>query len=175
MKLETASLILTEINESHVEDILRIRSNEVINRFVNRSSPKSNYEALEFILEIKRKTEDKEIVFWGISYKGHRNLIGTICLWNFSGDKKIAEAGYELLPDYHKKGIMTEALAAVLDFGFNTLNLQEILAFTNQMNRSSHALLLKHKFAVDDNIRDEKNSGNVIFSLKKSQYQISNL
>ncbi|MDN5423381.1 MAG: N-acetyltransferase, partial [Chryseobacterium sp.] len=67
MKLETERLILKEINENHVEDILRIRSNPLINQFVTRVSPKSNYDALEFILSIKRSTQTKEIIFFGIS------------------------------------------------------------------------------------------------------------
>lgn len=169
MKLETERLILKEINESHVEDILRIRSNELINQYVKRNSPKTNYDALEFILSIRKRTQDKEIIFWGISYKDQKNLIGTICLWRFSEDRQTVEVGYELLPDYHKKGIMSEALKSVLNFGFNDLNLQEILAFTNHQNESSKGLLLKHKFALKENRTDEKNLENVIFSLKKAR------
>jgi ribosomal-protein-alanine N-acetyltransferase len=37
MKLETERLILKEINESHVEDILKIRSNEITNLYVKNS------------------------------------------------------------------------------------------------------------------------------------------
>lgn len=167
MKLETERLILSGITESHVEDILKIRSNEVINQYVKRNSPKTNYDALEFILHIKRKAQEKEIIFWGISYKGYPNLIGTICLWKFSEDRKTAEVGYELLPDYHHKGIMSEALKAILEFGFNQLNLQNVLAFTNRLNTNSQLLLLKHDFVLGESKKDENNPDNFIFSLKK--------
>ncbi|PKF73983.1 GNAT family N-acetyltransferase [Chryseobacterium sp. PMSZPI] len=167
MKLETERLILKEINESHVEDILRIRSNEVTNQYVKRNSPKTNYDSLNFILHIKKEVQNREIAFWGISFKDRQNLIGTICLWNFSEDKKTAEVGYELLPDYHRKGIMGEALTAVLEYGFNTLNLHKILAFTHKLNEASQALLLQHQFVLEENIKDEKNLENAIFSLKK--------
>lgn len=60
MKLETERLQLKEINESHVDDILKIRSNEVINQFVQRNSPKNNYDALQFILTIKERTKDNQ-------------------------------------------------------------------------------------------------------------------
>ncbi|MCL8538768.1 GNAT family N-acetyltransferase [Chryseobacterium gallinarum] len=167
MKLETERLILKEVNEMHTEDILRIRSNDLINHYVKRKSPVSNYDALEFILHIKRKTRDNEMIFWGISYKDQQDLIGTICLWNFSEDRKIAETGYELLPEHHKKGIMSEALASVLHFGLNALHLQEILAFTHKCNKASQALLLKHRFVLEENRTDEKNLENAVFSLKK--------
>lgn len=166
MKLETERLELKEISESHVEDILKIRSNGIINQFVKRIPPKNNYDALDFILTIKERTRNNETFYWGISLKEQRNLIGTICLWNFSEDQKTAEVGYELLPDYHRKGIMSEALAAVLNFGFNDLHLQEIVAMTNKFNENSKGLLLKHDFILEDDRTDEGFPDNLVFSKK---------
>ncbi|KMQ64277.1 alanine acetyltransferase [Chryseobacterium angstadtii] len=167
--IKTERLLLKNINESHVEDILRIRSNEVINRFVSRNSPKTNYDALQFILTIKENTQNNKTVYLGISLKDEPNLIGTICLWNFSEDRKTAEVGYELLPDYHRTGIMSEALGAVLDFGFNELHLQEILAFTHKLNEASKKLLLKHNFVLEEGRKDEDFPDNFVFSLNKKQ------
>ncbi|SHE87218.1 GNAT family N-acetyltransferase [Chryseobacterium sp. OV279] len=167
--ITTERLLLKNINESHVDDILKIRSNPEINKFVKRVSPKSNYDALEFILSIKRRTQSKEIIFFGISYKGQNNLIGTICLWKFSDDRKTAEMGYELLPEYHRKGIMSEAVDSVLHFGFNELNLHEILAFTNKLNEASQKLLLKHHFILEEGRTDEGFPDNIVFSLHKKQ------
>lgn len=167
MKLETERLVLKEIHEGHIEDILRIRSNEIINQYVKRNSPKTNYDALEFILHIKRKTQNKEIVFWGISYKDTPNLIGTICLWKFSEDRKTAEVGYELLPEYHRKGLMSEALNAVLNYGYNELQLLEVLAITSRFNENSKQLLLKYHFILEEDQKDEDNPDNIIFSLKR--------
>jgi ribosomal-protein-alanine N-acetyltransferase len=165
--IKTERLILKEINESHVEDILKIRSNEVVNQFVKRNSPKNNYDALQFILTIKGKTQNKQTVYFGISQKDQSNLIGTICLWNFSEDRKTAEVGYELLPEYHRKGIMSEALKAVLDYGFKDLYLQEIVAMTNKFNENSKGLLLKHDFVLEEGREDEGFPDNLVFSLKK--------
>lgn len=167
MKLETERLQLKEINETHVEDILKIRSNEIINQFVQRNSPKNNYDALQFILTIKERARNNETFYWGISLKDQPNLIGTICLWKFSDDRKQAEVGYELLPDYHRKGIMSEALTAVVNFGFNTLNLQEIVAMTNKFNENSKGILLKHDFILEEERKDEGFPDNLVFSLKK--------
>ncbi|WP_312296361.1 GNAT family N-acetyltransferase [Chryseobacterium sp.] len=168
MKLETERLILKEIDESYTDDILKIRSNSYINQYVKRNSPKNNYETLEFILHIKNKRRNNEMLFWGISFKDQRNLIGTICLWNFSDDRQTAEVGYELLPDYHKKGIMSETLQGVLKFGFEVLNLQTILAYTHQSNEASQSLLLKHHFILEEGKKDNKNSENVIFRLSRT-------
>lgn len=169
MKLETERLELKEICEHHTEDILKIRSNEVINRFVKRNSPKNNYDALQFILTIKKRTQNNETFYRGISLKKYPALIGTICLWNFSEDRKSAEVGYEMLPDYHGKGLMSEALKAVLTYGFNELHLQEILAFTSRFNEDSKKLLLRHGFVLEENRKDEGFPDNLIFSLKQNR------
>lgn len=166
MKLETERLILKPINESHVEDILKIRSNEVVNQFVKRIPLKTNYDALDFILTIKKRVQNNETFYFGITYKNQQNLLGTICLYRFSEDRTEAEVGYELLPDYHRKGIMSEALSAVLNFGFNELNLQEILAFTNKFNENSKGLLLKHDFVLQEGRTDEGFPDNLVFSKK---------
>lgn len=168
MKLETERLILKPIDESHVEDILKIRSNEVVNQFVKRIPPKTNYDALDYILTIKKRVQNNESLNWGISYKNQQNLIGTICLWKFSDDRTEAEVGYELLPEYHRKGIMSEALNAVLNYGFNELNLQTILAFTNKFNENSKGLLVKHDFVLQEGRIDKGFPENLVFSLKKN-------
>jgi ribosomal-protein-alanine N-acetyltransferase len=167
MKLETERLILKGINQNHTEDILKIRSNPEVNKFVKRVSPKTNYDALQFILTIKEKVQDKQTVYWGISLKDQPNLVGTICLWNFSEDRKTAEVGYELLPEYHRHGIMSEALKAVLNFGFDELHLQEIVAITNRFNENSKGLLVKHDFILLEGKKDEGFPDNIIFSLKR--------
>ena len=165
--IKTERLILKEINENHVDDILKIRSNDVINQFVQRNSPKNNYDSLQFILTIKEKTKNNQSFYWGISLKNQSNLIGTICLYNFSEDRKVAEVGYELLPDYHRQGIMSEALKAVLDFAFNDLHLQEIVAMTNKFNENSKGLLLKYDFVLGVGKEDEGFPDNLVFSLRK--------
>lgn len=169
MKLETERLILKPIDVSHVEDIFKIRGNRIINQFVNRIPPKTNYDALDFILTIKKRTQNNEMFYWGISSKDQQNLIGTICLYRFSEDRTEAEVGYELLPDHHRKGIMSEALSAVLNFGFNELNLQTILAFTNKFNENSKGLLLKQDFVLQEGSTDVGFPDNLVFSLKKNK------
>lgn len=166
--IETERLLLKEINESYVNDILKIRSDETINQYVQRVSPKNNYDALQFILTIKERTKNNQTFYWGISLKDQSNLIGTICLWNFSEDRMVAEVGYELLPDYHRKGIMSEALKAVLDFAFNELHLQEIVAMTHKLNENSKGLLLKQGFVLKEGKKDEGFPENLVFSLKNN-------
>ena len=63
--------------------------------------------------------------------------------------------------------MMSEALKAILNFGFNELHLQEILAKTNKFNENSKNLLLKFRFILQEKMEDEGFPDNLVFSLKK--------
>jgi ribosomal-protein-alanine N-acetyltransferase len=56
------------------------------------------------------------------------------------------EVGYVLLPEYQGKGIMHEALGAVIAYGFDVMKLHSIEANTNPNNTPSHKLLERHGF-----------------------------
>ena len=168
MKFFTERLILRTLTEQDSQDIFEIRSNPEINKFLQRNPPKNSFEALEFILNIKRNSANNEIVFWGISLQNNPKLIGTICLWKFSEDRKTAELGYELRPEFQGKGMMSEAVNFVLKFGFKDLNLGRIEAFTNRNNSDSIKLLQNLKFIFDKDRRDEKFPENLIFELNRS-------
>ena len=168
MRFLTDRLILRTLTEFDSYEVLGIRSHPVINQFLHRDPPKNTFEALDFILNIQRKSANGEIFFLGIALQNKPELIGTICLWNFSGDRKTAELGYELLPEYHGKGIMSEAVTFILNFGFEDLNLSNIEAFTNKNNLNSIQLLQKFNFTLNVNRKDEKYPENLIFELARS-------
>ena len=168
MRFLTDRLILRTLTEFDSFEVLGIRSHPVINQFLHRDSPRNTFEALDFILNIQRKSANGEIFFLGIALQNKPELIGTICLWNFSGDRKTAELGYELLPEYHGKGIMSEAVTFILNYGFEDLNVSKIEAFTNKNNLNSIQLLQKFNFTLNVNRKDEKYPENLIFELAGS-------
>lgn len=107
---------------------------------------------------------------WGITILGDTAIIGTICLWNFSEDYKTAEAGYNMNPDFQGKGIMSEALKGVLDYGFNSLNLDKVTAYTHNANEASKKLLKRNGFNLVEGEIDEGNLSNMIFDILKTNF-----
>jgi ribosomal-protein-alanine N-acetyltransferase len=96
-------------------------------------------------------------------------MVGSVCLWNISPDRTSAELGYDLHPKFQGKGIMSEAVDAVLKFGFQTIDLQTIEAFTSRYNEASIKLLIRKRFVPDENRRDEDNPDNLIYCLSKRE------
>lgn len=170
IEIKTERLILRQLNLSDVEDIMFLRTDAIVNRFVVRETPKNHQDVLNFIEKIINGVNDEKCYYWCITKQQSNKLIGTISLWNFSDDKKTAEIGYDLHPKYHGQGIMSEALRGVLHYGFKELKIEKLEAFTHFENMSSVNLLLKSKFKKAEKPIDTDNPNNIIFKLIKTEY-----
>lgn len=164
--LETNRLQLRKPIKEDATQIFYLRSNTTVNQYILRAKQKDPNEALSFINDRNEDIENGKIYYWAITLKGSQELIGSICLWNFSEDKNVSEIGYDLHPDYFQKGIMTEAIQEVINFGFNKLQLKSIEAFTHKENSSSIKLLEKNGFIYELTRIDEGFPHNHIFVLK---------
>jgi ribosomal-protein-alanine N-acetyltransferase len=90
--------------------------------------------------------QKNEGITWGIALKNHNVLIGTIGYWKIVKEHYRAEIGYLLHPEYQGKGLMQEAMSAVIDYGFNTMQLHSLEANVNPGNADSIKLLEKNNF-----------------------------
>jgi ribosomal-protein-alanine N-acetyltransferase len=167
-KTKTERLILRRLKKSDWQTVSYLRSDKKVNEFVERPSAESREKALEFIAKINDAFEVRNIYYWAITIKNNDQMIGSICLWNFSNDKKRAEVGYDLSPRFQKNGIMNESLENIIEFGFKTLNLEVIEAYTHKNNESSKRLLERNGFAFVPDKKDENNDANIIYELKRT-------
>jgi len=134
--LNTERLRLRGLLESDAQQILAIRSNTEVNKYLDRASDTTIDDALSFIGKIRTIVSNGEGFYWAITLKEKDGLIGTICYWNLDTAEKKAEVGYELYPDYQGRGLMQEAISAVLAFGFNDLRFELITSCPKQGNLS---------------------------------------
>ncbi|QIL78170.1 MULTISPECIES: GNAT family N-acetyltransferase [Hymenobacter] len=147
--LKTGRLTLRQLRRSDDQEILALRSNEHVNKYLDRRPSKSIDEARTFIHTINENVQRDDLIYWAITLSGADNVMGTVCLFNFSDNASKAEIGYELLPDCQGKGFMHEAIAAVIHFGFQQVGLQAIEAYTHFENHRSTSVLEKFHFKSD--------------------------
>lgn len=166
-ELNTERLHLRRLEIKDWEMVSYLRTDPIVNQFVKRTPAPTKEKALEFIDRSNKQTDAGEIYQWCISLADNNKMIGTICLWNLSEDRKNAEVGYDLLPEFHGKGIMNEALHKVIDFGFNKVNLDKIEAYTQRNNEASKKLLEKNGFVLMEGKVDKDNELNNIYELAK--------
>ena len=173
-ELKTERLILRRHTEADSPEIFFLRTDKDVNRYIERPRPENINDAREFILNTNNGIKQNEMIDWAITLKNKQELIGSICLWNFSKDKTKAEVGFELKPDYHGKGIMNEALLKVLEFGFKSISLASIDAYTHKDNISSIKLLKKNTFELNTELKDIENPNNIIFTRTNPQLTKNN-
>jgi ribosomal-protein-alanine N-acetyltransferase len=106
--LVSERLTLRKLSKRDSEEILKLRSDKEINKFLDRKPSKTVDDALNFINSIN-ENEGEELFYWAITKTDEDKLIGTICLFDFLDDVKKCEIGYELLTEYQGQGIMIEA------------------------------------------------------------------
>jgi [ribosomal protein S5]-alanine N-acetyltransferase len=164
--LETDRLILRQLEEGDRDSIFRLRTNEAVNRFLDRDPPTRPEDAEAFIKKIKAGIDGNDSYYWAISRKEEPGLVGTMCIWNISVDRKKGEIGYELLPDMQGKGLMQEAIGRLIRFAFDVIGLELLEAYTHKENEASTRLLLKFGFKPDPNKNDPENPHLVIYSLE---------
>lgn len=170
-EIKTERLSLRKIEELDCDNILFLRSDVTVNKFIERPEnrkTRNKTDAIKFIKEINEAFDKNKSISWGITLKNNPKVIGTICLWNFSENKKTAEVGYDLDPEYQRIGIMNEALNSIIDFGFNKLKLDTIEAFTHKENENSKKLLEKNEFVFMESRTALENDLNMIFELKNA-------
>src|SRR3990167_3457862 len=124
--LETERLTLRQLSLEDANEIFRLRSDKSVNKFLDRPIAKTIDDANQFINKINDSIAKNELIYWVITLKNHPKLIGTICLWNISEDRSKAEIGFELLLEYHGKGIMQEVILKVIKYGFEEMHLRSI-------------------------------------------------
>lgn len=158
--LTTEKLILRQLSDRDVQEIYLLRSDTLINKYLDRKPCKSLEDALEFIQKIKNNSRS----YWAIEQKGIDKLVGTICLFEVSEEQKKCEIGYELLTNYQGKGIMREAAKKIIEYSIHTLGIKTIDAYSHEANRSSANLLKELNFKTVNS--DEANSKLILFRLK---------
>ena len=169
--LTTERLVLRQTTKADCEEILFLRSDKTVNKYIQRATPAHLKDAEAFVNKITKGINNGEIIYWGITLKESAKMIGSICLWNFSSDQKTAETGYDLNPEFQNQGIMSEAMKCVLNFGFINLELEEIEAFTHYENENSKKLLMKNNFRLIEGEKDEGNVNNIVFGISNLAYK----
>ena len=111
-------------------------------------------QADELIAFFGRRFAARGGIRWGLTLTGDDTIIGTAGFPGIDAEKYRAEIGYNLAYAYWGRGLATEAVRALVGFGFAQLNLHRIEATTNLDNTRSMRVLTKVGFTEEGILRD---------------------
>jgi [ribosomal protein S5]-alanine N-acetyltransferase len=170
-EIKTDRFLLRRFTPADAAAISALRSNDIVNEYIERPKQISCAEAEEFIKKTLHSIEQNDLMYWAIVPRREKKLIGTTCLFHVSKEVYRAEIGYELEPRWHGKKVMQEIIPRVIEFGFKKMLLKRIEAFVKPGNIKSVKLLEKNNFKIDKQAElrmtaAEKQAGLVIYSLQ---------
>lgn len=180
-RVETERLVLRKWEERDLDGLVRLNGDKrVMEFFSSLNTPDQARQYLEISMRQQEKNgfcfpvvEDKEtgafLGFCGLNVPGYSGRLPC---------EPCIEVGWRLIPEVWGKGIAVEAARFWLRFGFETLQLDEIVAFTVVQNFKSRRVMEKldmiHDPAEDfefPNVPvDHPLSRHVLYRLSKARF-----
>jgi ribosomal-protein-alanine N-acetyltransferase len=153
--LETKRLLLREIVASDAQDVFSIHSDQRAMRWFG-SDPLTSIQEAKKLIDVFAGWRQlaNPGTRWGIQHKADLRFLGSCGLFKWNRSWKSCVMGYELAPFARGQGFMSEALSAVLGWGFENMELNRVEAQVHPENLASTKLLSKLGFVQEGCMRE---------------------
>jgi len=152
--LETARLVLDQTKPSDIEAIVTYAGNKNITDNT-RTMPYPYFEedAVRWIHMMNEGFKNKDQYAFAIRQKTDGLFVGGIGLIIDTSNNR-AELGYWLAEPFWNQGFITEGVQAILQFGFDVLNLNKIIAVYLNTNEASGKVMVKNGMVKEGEFKD---------------------
>ncbi len=152
--METRRLTLRTILPSDAESIFAMRSDTAVNRFIARDSMFSSDSAVTLVEKTSEAFNSKRGIGWAGVLRDQKSIIGTCGFNSIDYPNLRAEIGGEMAANYWGKYLAIEATSAIVQFGFDQMQLHSIEAKVNPNNRGAIHLLKQLGFKQEALFKD---------------------
>ena len=149
MTIKTDRLLLREIIDSDIHHIYQGLSHPMVIKHYGVS-----YDSLEATKEQMDWYKDPRQSWWAIFSNDGQTFMGAVGLNDISKEHKKAEIGLWLLPDFWGKGIMSEVMPLICQYGFRQLGLHRIEGFVDANNKNCKRAMAKLDFKHEGTMTD---------------------
>jgi ribosomal-protein-alanine N-acetyltransferase len=152
--IETERLVLRKPTYDDVQPLYDMSQDEEVMLYYGKEPYTEEAQArkeVDWFLKIWKEGTGTR---WIIALKGGEDFIGEIGYYEYEKKHRKAEIGYKLAKEHWRKGYMSEAMVAILDYMYNNLELNRVQALVDPRNPASFLLLEKHGFQREGVLRD---------------------
>ncbi len=150
MILKTERLIIRALDFSDESDIFEMDSDPEVHRFIDNNPVKSITQTREFIGTIQKQYKEHGVARWALVCKETHECLGWAGFEFFktpvNNHVNFYELGYRFKKRYWGKGYATESCKAIIEYGFEQLNINRIFAITYPKHINSKKVLNKLGF-----------------------------
>ena len=155
--METERLVLRRLDTSDADDIFEYARDQ--EAFVYTDGFPGGYEEIRQAIGVwnHEAYQSKQYIRWGIELKAEKKIIGGIYLFLPCGDDTAGrrmDLGYEISGKYWSRGYATEAIKAVIHYGFKNMGLIRIQALIVPENKASIRACEKSGFKYEGTLRN---------------------
>lgn len=151
-KIETPRLWLRPLALTDLDDLAEIYSAPEVMRYRLISQPASRRQTQESLESYLAHWEQHEFGRWATIHKASQGLIGH-CGLEYLSDVDEVEVNYLLAKEYWGQGLATESAMALFRYGFETLQLQRLVALAMPENLASRRVMEKIGMQYEKNIQ----------------------
>ncbi len=175
-ELQTPRLRLRQLRPSDADAMFAILSDAEVTRTFGLERFTLIEEAKQRIRAINAGFHQQASLRWAIVRAEENVLIGTCGYLYWKRPHHHAAVGYELARPFWRQGYMTEALTAVLRYGYTQMNLHRIEALVMPENSPSIQLLRRLGFQEEGLLREYgfwngRFHDLLVFSLLRQEWQ----
>jgi [ribosomal protein S5]-alanine N-acetyltransferase len=151
--LQTERLLLRQFTDSDLEHVYQGLSHPDIIQYygVRYDSLEATKAQMQFFADLEK---DGTGLWWAVCSPDNSNFYGAGGINGLSKTHRKAEVGFWLLCDYWGKGIMTEALPLIIQYGFEHMGLHRVEGIVEPENISCKRALGKLGFQYEGTMRD---------------------
>lgn len=173
--LETERIRLRPLSIRDASQVFEYASEPDVAKFVTWEHHRTLSDSMHFLHQITQQYKEGIVSPWGIVYKEENRLIGTGGYHWWHKEHARAEFGFAISSAYWNRGLMTEALAEIIRFGFEIMGLNRIEASCYPENSASEKVMVKCGLTFEGTIRESvfikgKFRDLKQFSILKSEY-----
>ncbi len=182
-RLVTKRLILDQIKPADISDIVSYAGNiKIVENTRTMPHPYREEDAISWMNMANQGFKNKDNYMFAMRFRDTHAFIGGIGL-TLDIQNNRAELGYWLAEGFWNLGFTTEAVQAILQFGFEELNLNKILAVYITTNAASGKVMIKngmvkegefkdHDIKKDHTIADDQYVSLIQYRMLKSEYEL---
>src|SRR5829696_4024847 len=156
-ELETERLLLRKMHLDDAEAMFAYASDPEVTRYVLFETHRSVEDSKAFLRLATEGYERGDFGGWGVVLKDGGAFVGTCGVdVNYAPEHARAELGYVLSRDHWGRGLMTEAVRAVISFGFGRMELNRIQARCIAENTASARVMEKAGMTYEGTLRESE-------------------
>jgi ribosomal-protein-alanine N-acetyltransferase len=151
--IESARLVVRLITEADPPALLPVNGDDEVTRFLPYATWRSEADAQAWYQRILGLQAAGGTLQFVIADKASGELVGSCLLFRFDASANRAELGYVLGRAHWGRGLMREAVTALIDTAFGRMALRRLEAEVDPRNTASCQLLLRLGFTQEGLLR----------------------